>query len=184
MGEHNVLNICAALAALRPYDFPSEQLIDALEKFQPLAMRQEFLQLAQDIMLINDTYNASPLSMQAALTLLGSFHQRQRRIAVLGEMLELGRERERYHFEIGKYCTRQPIYLLITVGRGGQWIAQGALHAGFAVKNCIHFEEKTELEQALTSLIHPGDIILFKASRLIALESVISYIRGQEGNAS
>ncbi len=124
--------------------------------------------------LIDDTYNASPASMLAALDLLGEVEGRK--IAVLGDMRELGAAEAEGHREVGRRVAEiaDAVY---AVGDLGRWIGDAAIHAGHG--NVHILRDKTELRHALLPELQPGDVVLFKASRALALETVLEELKEQ-----
>jgi len=124
---------------------------------------------------LDDSYNASPLSMRAALETLRDLPL-SRKIAVLGDMLEIGAYAMQAHEEIGRMaaeCTD----VLLTVGPRARFIADAAIRAGMDRKNVLRFDEAEEAIEPLHSLLHPGDLILVKGSHAMHLEEVVEEIK-------
>jgi len=122
---------------------------------------------------INDAYNANPTSMRAAIAALGDVPTKGRRIAVLGDMAELGSLAELAHFQLGGEIAGSSVDILVTVGERGRRIAEGALAAGMlvdSVRPCAIAEEASEV---LDDEAEPGDTVLVKASRVMGLEVVV-----------
>lgn len=139
-------------------------------------MRIERIIGASGVTILNDAYNASPTSMKAAIGVLEKMKGFRQRIAVLGDMLELGASEEEYHREIGASLTPDKVDQLFTYGTLGLKIAEGA--AGHLKPARIHaYTDKTELIRDLTSLIHPKDVVLVKASRGMKLEEVVDAVK-------
>ena len=99
-----------------------------------------------------------------------------RRVAILGAMLELGEQSRHYHQELGRFVCNMGLDLLITVGQAGEWISSGADKQGMEKKKLMHYKHKDTLSSDLGRVLEPGDIILVKASRGIALETLIQTI--------
>ncbi len=129
-GEHNVLNALAAVAVGLRVGVPIADIIEALGEVKPAALRQEIIETAEGDIILNDTYNANPDSMRAALSLLKRLATGGKRVAVLGDMYELGTEEKAYHCQIGEYAFVNGVDELITVGELGREIAAGALAVG------------------------------------------------------
>jgi UDP-N-acetylmuramoyl-tripeptide--D-alanyl-D-alanine ligase len=130
--------------------------------------------LPTGVTLIDDCYNANPMSMRAALDELGACGQRlnaRRRVAVLGDMLELGPSERRYHLEIGEYARRSGVDLLVAVGRLGAVIADGF---GGEVRLA---EDAAAAAELVPALLGAGDVVLVKASNGVALELVCRALR-------
>ena len=118
------------------------------------------------ITIIDDTYNASPVSMKASLQVLASMEKAVRRIAVLADMKELGPDEERFHKEIGEWLSNQPVDVVFTLGELSRNIEAG--------KECRHFsgEDLSGLSEALEELLVYGDCVLLKGSRSMKLDQV------------
>jgi UDP-N-acetylmuramoyl-tripeptide--D-alanyl-D-alanine ligase len=129
--------------------------------------------------IIDDTYNASPASMRAALDLLGEVPGRK--IAVLGDMKELGSAERDGHIEVGRIAaeTADSIY---AIGELGRWIGDAAIQAGHADVHIVR--EKEEVTRALVPQLAPGDVVLLKASRALALETLVDELRKPEAAQS
>jgi UDP-N-acetylmuramoyl-tripeptide--D-alanyl-D-alanine ligase len=138
----------------------------------------EIGQAADGATLVDDTYNASPISMGGALDFLAETPLRDggRRIAVLGDMLELGPDEQRLHREIGDRAARAAD-AIVAVGRRGRWIAEGARAAGAA--RVLTADDADEAAAVLESELAPGaaDVVLLKASRGIGLERAVDRLR-------
>jgi UDP-N-acetylmuramoyl-tripeptide--D-alanyl-D-alanine ligase len=153
--RHQLDNTLAALAVCDVLGVPAPEKLDVA--FTPL--REEELQLDDDVLLLNDCYNANPMSMRAALAHLTERAGERRRIAVLGEMAELGTDAADYHREIGRLVGEIGA-TVIAVGPlardyGGTWV-----------------ETADEAADALRELLEPGDVVLVKGSRSVGLEAV------------
>lgn len=176
LGEHNVVNALAALAVARRYGVSEAAIRDGLRHAELTGMRIERIVGASGVTILNDAYNASPTSMKAAIGVLEKMKGFRQRIAVLGDMLELGASEEEYHREIGASLTPDKVDQLFTYGTLGLKIAEGA--AGHLKPSRIHaYTDKTELIRDLTSLIHPKDVVLVKASRGMKLEEVVDAVK-------
>jgi UDP-N-acetylmuramoyl-tripeptide--D-alanyl-D-alanine ligase len=123
------------------------------------------------VTLIDDTYNAAPASSLAALEILASVSGRK--LAVLGDMLELGAAEEQAHHEVGRRAA-EVVTALVTVGRRGAWIAEAAREAGLPSGQIITCASREEAVVALRPLLRPGDYVLIKASRGMELEHIVA----------
>lgn len=170
-GLHNVTNALSAMAVARYFHVTDEQIRIGLSQLQLSGMRIEQLDGRQGSTLLNDAYNASPSSMRAALDVLSSMKSHSRRIAVLGDMLELGSEEQTYHEQMGVYAAEHAD-LLFTYGERGRFIAAGALRQ-MPSELVYSYTSKPELIQALLETVQQGDVVLVKASRGMRLEEVI-----------
>lgn len=167
VGKHNVYDALAAFAAGLVCEIPPEKIADGLLHFVPAGMRQRIREVG-GITVIEDCYNASPDSQKAALNVLCA-RDAKRKIAVLGDMLELGRYSESAHRAVGAYAAEKHVDLLYCYGQNAAWIAEAA---GSSVKSDC-FTDKAALFEALRTELRAGDAVLFKASRGMALEKVI-----------
>ena len=171
MGEHNVLNALAGFGAGVAAGIEPEQCALALANFKNTGMRQK-VQICRGIKVVEDCYNANPDSMKAALSTLGAqkLPEGARKIAVLGDMLELGTVAESSHYETGKLAAENAD-LLFCFGELSRLIAAGAWRNGMRT-TAFHFETKEELSEKLRKTAKPGDIIWLKASRGMRFEDI------------
>lgn len=130
----------------------------------------------KSVRLIDDTYNANPESMKASIDVLSGYSGRK--IAVLGDMRELGPMEKRFHLEIGPYLFFKKIDILITVGFLGSLIGEGFKVAGGELRQVYSCTDTKEAADVLKKLLERGDTVLFKASRAMGLEDVIERIEG------
>jgi UDP-N-acetylmuramoyl-tripeptide--D-alanyl-D-alanine ligase len=138
-------------------------------------MRQELFE-HNGIQYIFDAYNASPESSAAALRLLCKMQVKGHRIALLGDMLELGRDAEAFHFALGIQAGKSNIDQLYCIGELGRKIAEGAAFAKLSGDRIKTFAtaEKNKLIKTLRQELRSGDVLLLKASRALSLEDVLS----------
>jgi len=174
-GRHNVYNALAAAAVGHQLRVPWPQIGQALTQFRPVAMRSQILR-NHGIGVINDSYNANPGSMQAALEMLGGMAA-GRRIAVLGDMLELGPTAPRLHAAVGRQAAAQRLDLVFGVGPLSVHLVEAARRAGLADR-ARHFGSKQELAAHLRASLREHDLVLVKASRGMALEEIAADITG------
>lgn len=172
VGLHNVYDALLAFAAGMELGVPAQDAAKALEAYTPSGMRQKIVQRA-GITVMEDCYNASPDSMQAALKTLVSLPA-VRRIAVLGDMLELGSYAARAHYEVGRAAALCGVDMLYGYGKDCAHLVQGAKDAGLA--DAYLFDNKAALCNALYRVCAPQDAVLFKGSRGMKLEEVIHFL--------
>jgi len=170
-GRHNVSNALAAAAAAFCLNIPEALVVQGLEGFRRLRGRMEILSLDEGVVLLDDTYNANPLSVTAALHALAEMAGEGRRIAVLGDMLELGEQSTALHFEVGEKGAAL-LDILILVGREAAAIGRGALQGGMAADSVFHCADHSEAAALLRRLWRRGDCILLKGSRGMRMEWV------------
>lgn len=176
IGRHNVLNALAAIAAAKYMGVSEADIVRALSELRISGMRSEFVKARGGASLINDAYNASPSSMRAALTMLEEYKRASgRKIAVLGDMLELGEQEERYHREIGALLDPAQIDYVFTYGRLASYIAEEAAKR-YPAGHVQAYYDKEELAAHLSNLLEEQDLCLFKASRGMKLEEVINLL--------
>ncbi|MGH7179820.1 MAG: glutamate ligase domain-containing protein, partial [Tepidisphaeraceae bacterium] len=131
------------------------------------------------ITLLNDAYNANPNSMRAALETVAQLTTEGRRVAVLGDMLELGESAARYHREIGELASKCKLDLLACVGEQAALIARTAQDASMPARSIHCFDDSAEAARQIPRWLRRGDLVLLKASRGIHLETVAQAIADQ-----
>lgn len=177
VGRVNIYNALAAIAASSVWGCPPADWIKGLAAFRPVDMRLTVEEFA-GLHLIIDCYNANPGSMAAALRLLNEFNASGKKIAVLGDMLELGTTSGALHFEVGRHAAQSGARFLFCLGPKSQEIIAGATAAGFDPKRAFHFLEHQKLLDALLDVIAVGDALLFKGSRGMELEKIVIGLKG------
>lgn len=160
-GEHMVLNALSAAAVGKILGLSMEQIKRGIENFVPTAMRMAVIKTDFGLTLINDVYNANPVSMKAAIDVLCS--EKGRTVAIMGDMFELGDFAPSLHYEVGKYAAKKGVLLSICIGENGAKIYDGVKENG---GNAIYFQTQDEfLQSNLKDIFTSGDTILIKASR-------------------
>ena len=179
-GRHLVPHALAAAAVAEWLGVPLDEVAAALEIGSRAPHRMEMRTAASGATLVDDTYNASPVSVRGALGFLAETRvgSAGRRIAVLGDMLELGPDEERLHREIGSVAAGSAD-ALIAVGERGRWIAGAARQAGLA--NVIEAADAAEAAELLQARLAagPNDLVLLKASRGIGLDRAVELLAGE-----
>lgn len=173
-GRHNVGNALAAAAVGTVLGVPIDALRAGLER-APQPSRRLQVEEVGDLLIINDTYNASPRSVRAALEVLEGLAGGRRRVAILGDMRELGDESPRLHREIGLEAARRGTALILTVGPEASALAEGARQV--TGSEVFHFPDREAAVALLPALLRPGDVILVKGSRAMGLEAVVEALR-------
>lgn len=172
-GIHNVYNVLPAIWIGLHNGMKPDEIKTALENHLPTEMRMEMINL-DNIKLINDAYNASPDSMKAALDVLKSI-KGARKIAVLGNMFELGNFSYEGHYMVGNYAADK-VDVLITVGDIAEAIADGA--TSFGMKNQIYKTmSNREASEILIGLLRKDDLVLIKGSRGMTMEKIVDYLQ-------
>ena len=170
MGRHNVANALAAYAAATRLGLAPEGVIAGLADFEQTGMRQKVVH-AGSMDVIEDCYNANPDSMKAALAMFKEYPCK-RRFALLGDMLELGGMSAPAHEELGRQAAEAGLTALVTYGPEAARTAKAAKDAGLA--DVVHAEDYRQAADALLARMAPGDALLVKASRGMALEKALA----------
>lgn len=170
-GRHGVMNLLAAIAVARLFGISAAKLTEAVRSFAAGKMRGE--RLERDGMVIwNDCYNSNPAAARAMLDVLRQTPA-GRRIAVLGEMLELGRVSAEQHRELGRYAAEQGIDLLVGVQGEARAMVDAAVAAGLARSAAVFFDDATAAGDFVRRTMRPGDAVLFKGSRGVRVERAL-----------
>lgn len=169
-GHHMVYNALAGTAVGLTYGLTLEEIQRGIESLQPVSGRFHIMETGR-YTVIDDCYNANPVSMKASLDVLTD--ALGRKVAVLGDMGELGKDEEELHREVGVYAAFKNIDLLICVGKLSAYMAEAAGHAAPA-REVQHFETKEELIEAFPRLLKDGDTVLVKASHFMEFEKLVS----------
>ena len=171
-GRHNVLNALLALAIARQLGCSWAEIKNGLEKVELTSMRLELKRTGQDVLVINDAYNANPDSTKAALEVLRILADGKRGIAVLGNMYELGDYQNEGHRLVGLKAKEVDAAYLITVGLIAGGIAEAALAAGMSSAKIKTCQDNQEALSYLREIIQPGDVVLVKGSRGMKMEEI------------
>lgn len=172
LGVHNIYNALAAIAVGLCLRMRIDEIRAGLETVIPSEKRMEVLSAPGGWTILNDTYNASPSSTRSALEILASLQAKGRKIAVLGDMLELGEIADESHKSIGAYARESGVKILYTLGELGREIAEGAGFGGVNNGSIKHWEKKSELCNDLKGRLGPGDLVLVKGSRRMKMEEI------------
>jgi len=177
-GHHNARNALMALACCEAVGVNPTRAADALATFRAPEGRWNVETIA-GVTLIDDTYNANPASVTAALETFASIGDPHGRIVVLGGMLELGAQAAEHHRAVGRWVARIGVEKLVTVGDEARWIAEGAVAGGLAAGRVRHAGTATEVDPAIRTSLRPGAAILFKGSRRCGLDEAVRLVRGR-----
>lgn len=179
-GRHIVLDALAAAAVGFALGLDPETIRAGLERAAVSGMRSEILHTGSFVV-INDAYNASPVSMRAALELLGLIGRGRRKVAVLGDMLELGEASREAHREVGRLVYRLGVDVLVAVGPRSRDMVRACHEEGMDPRRVFEFSDAATAAEAVPSLLEPGDAILVKASRGTHLELVVAALQRAAG---
>lgn len=178
LGRHTAINALAAIAVARCMDVPQESILAGLAQARGPDMRMQLVQV-NGITVINDAYNANPPSMKSALETLCMLQTTGRRIAVLGDMRELGRSSEVYHRTLGQLAATCVLDALVCVGEQAALIAQEATKV-LGPRRVRHFTQTAQAAQVVASALRSGDLVLVKGSRALHLEQVVRAIQQRQ----
>lgn len=175
LGKHNVKNAAYCIAVARKFGLATSKIQTGLRQISLTSMRLEKLTGDKGELIVNDAYNASPTSMIAAIDALKAIPSYEKRVVVLGDMFELGTEEEALHKSVAQVIT-PPITHVLTLGDRAKWIYEEASHisSSSTFDEIAHFTTKQELADHLSKLVDQKTVILFKASRGMKLEEVIT----------
>ena len=171
-GEHNLMNALAAAAAAYGLGLRPAELEDGFSRLAAVSGRSRPVPLRGGGLLIDDTYNANPASMEAALRNAKAIRRGRRFVAVLGDMLELGGASPTSHFRIGHFLSGMEVDLLFTFGDEAAAIARGAVEGGMNPETVIHTGDRERLRAMVGRALRDGDVVLVKASRGMRLEGI------------
>ncbi|MFQ6131130.1 MAG: UDP-N-acetylmuramoyl-tripeptide--D-alanyl-D-alanine ligase [Armatimonadota bacterium] len=175
MGRHQVYNALAAAAAARQMSVPLADIADSLAVYENLPMRGTVVPAPGGFTIIDDSYNASPPSVRAALEVLSDAAGDGRRIVALGDMRELGEESQFLHAAVGEDIARDGTDLLVTVGVESQATARAASAQGVEAHA---FDDKPAALEFLRASLRPGDTVLVKGSRAVGMDDIIRGLLG------
>ena len=167
-GEHNVYNALAAVSVARELGLTCDEMKRGIESVQTIGGRSNLIH-KNGITIIDDCYNANPVSTKAALDLLSLADGRK--VAVLGDMFELGEKEREMHGQVGAYAAEQGIDCLYCAGSLSEEMYRAAKEAG--ISQAEHFADTDALLAALPGLLHPGDSVLIKASHGMGYAKIV-----------
>jgi len=176
VGKHNVYNGLRAISAGMLFEIELGMIKKSLESYQPMSMRMQRM-VVKGVTVINDTYNSNPMSMMAAIDLLKYLKSDGKKVLVVGDMLELGKEGNRLHAEMGEYIGKSgSAEMLITMGEKAARIAESAISSGMSKDQVIVCQTSSEVTDHLSRILKSGDVALIKGSRGMKMEQVIKAI--------
>ena len=178
LGRHAVYNALAATTVGLLLGVKPEQIQARFSSFHNTGMRQK-IYVKNGVTIIEDCYNAGPESTEAALDVLAGIKTDGRRIAVLGDMLELGNRSAAEHYRIGRIAAAK-VDMLYTYGTNSERMVAGAITGGMKQKFVEHFDTHEDLAHMLKMRARPGDVILFKGSRGMRMEKALSLFLKEE----
>lgn len=180
-GRHTLSNALAAAAVGMALRIPLDDIVAGLQAYRGMYGRLMVRRGRHEVTVIDDTYNANPQSMQIAVQVLARAPTTGQRLAVLGDMLELGAAAPALHREIGTLVASSALQHLITWGPLARYIAAGAQAAGMPASRVHAAESLPEVQALLDALHRPGDVVLVKGSRGMAMERLVSAMLDEAG---
>ena len=180
LGLGNLSNVLAATAVAIQFDIPVSEIVATAARLQPAAHRGELLRLPGGITLIDDSYNSSPSALKQALHTLAAARGCARKVAVLGEMLELGPHADALHRESGRAAAAAGLDTLIAVGGSAAGaLADAAIDAGMSAETVVYVATREEAAEAALARMRPGDLVLVKGSRGIGTDLVVARLKAE-----
>ncbi|RKI39159.1 UDP-N-acetylmuramoyl-tripeptide--D-alanyl-D-alanine ligase [bacterium D16-51] len=170
-GEHMVLNALAAASAALGLGMEPEEIQAGIAKFKPVGGHSDIVETGR-FTILNDCYNANPVSMKAGLDVLSEASGRK--VAIVGDMFELGSEEKKMHREIGAYAAGKGISLLLCIGKLAKECYEGAKEASGSLMDCHYYQTKEEALKEIGSLLEEGDTVLVKASHGMHFEKIVA----------
>ncbi len=180
LGRANVMNVLAAASVAVHFEVPLGAIVQCTAALEPAAHRGEVLRLAGGVTVVDDSYNSNPRALAGALEVIGGEDRTARRIAVLGEMLELGAQSRVLHETAGRTAAGTGLRYLITVGGDpARALGQSAVAAGMNPRDVFHVDLSDQAANRLMTLVRPGDLVLVKGSRVIRTDIVVDRLKAE-----
>lgn len=171
-------NFLAAAATAHSFSIPIDNVVETAKILKPFSRRGVLIPLQHNMNLIDDSYNSNPDALKSALKSLSELSS-SRRVAVLGDMLELGKREQEFHLRAGKQVVEYGWDVLVTVGSLSGHMAEGARKAGMTKDRIHSFPNSDEAAEAIGSLVRDGDLILVKGSRGIQTEKIVDELKSR-----
>jgi UDP-N-acetylmuramoyl-tripeptide--D-alanyl-D-alanine ligase len=176
-GRPLLYDIVAAVAVAGYYGLSSEAMETGLTQLRSLPMRGQTITVGE-ITIRDESYNSNPMAVKCLLDTLRQVQGFKRRILVLGDMLELGKESPTLHYEVGQSVSGLKPERLITVGDESRQIRSGAIDSGLEETHCLHFENATLAAEFLQGLLRAGDLLVVKGSRGMRMDQIVEAFKG------
>ena len=181
LGEGNVANVLAAVGVALRCQVPIGDVLTRVAAFAPQSRRGEVLRLGR-ITVVDDSYNSNPLALERALVSVGRSTEAERRVAVLGEMLELGSRSETLHRRCGQATAAAGFDALVAVGgEPARALADGAVAAGMSPALVSTFASSEDAADRIEALVRDGDVVLVKGSRGVRMDCVVDRLKASRG---
>jgi UDP-N-acetylmuramoyl-tripeptide--D-alanyl-D-alanine ligase len=185
LGDGNLMNVLAGIAVARLFDVPLEAIAERAASLRAAPHRGDVIRLSGGVTLVDDAYNSNPRALQGALAVIAGERRCARRVAVLGEMLELGEQAVALHEACGRAAAASGLSLLLTVGGApARAMGRAAVLAGMPGAAVRHSETSAEAAEMAAVGVHAGDLVLVKGSRGVAAERVVERLVSMFGGPS
>lgn len=182
LGQGNLANVLAATAVAQSFDVPLAAIAARVATLRPASRRGEVRRLGGGVVVIDDSYNSNPVALQRALAVLRRAGHGRRRIAVLGEMRELGATAIELHEACGRSAAEAGVELLVTVGgAAAEALGRAAIAGGLLPERVHHFATSEEAAEQVVRWVAPGDLVLVKGSRGTRTDLVVDRLAGELG---
>ncbi|HEY0876034.1 MAG TPA: UDP-N-acetylmuramoyl-tripeptide--D-alanyl-D-alanine ligase [Vicinamibacterales bacterium] len=180
LGAGNLSNVLAATAVAIEFEIPLDEIAARTAALRPAYHRGELLRLRGGVNVIDDSYNSSPAALKRSLEVLDAARGSERKIAVLGEMLELGEHTDALHRECGRAAQAAGVDLLVAVGGSpAEQLADAARAAGLAPDAVVFVRDREQAIEEVLRRVRPGDLVLVKGSRGIGLDAVVERLKAE-----
>ncbi|HXW07268.1 MAG TPA: UDP-N-acetylmuramoyl-tripeptide--D-alanyl-D-alanine ligase [Vicinamibacterales bacterium] len=180
LGLGNLSNVLAAAATALEFGVPLQEIAERARGLRPAVHRGELIRLPGGVTLVDDSYNSSPSALTRALEVIAAAGGCARKVAVLGEMLELGAHAERLHLECGRAAASAGLDVLVTVGGPpASALARAAVAGGMPSASVVHVATSEDAARLAVTRVRPGDLVLVKGSRGIGTDLVVERLRAE-----
>jgi UDP-N-acetylmuramoyl-tripeptide--D-alanyl-D-alanine ligase len=174
IGRGNLQNVLAGIAVARLFDVPLDAVVECAASLRPAAHRGDVIRLAGGLTVVDDAYNSNPRALEGALAVVAGERRFTRRVAVVGEMLELGAQTVALHEACGRAAAASGLSLLVTVGGApARAMGRAAVEAGMPDAHVRHADSSAEGAEIVAREVRAGDLVLVKGSRAVATERVV-----------
>ena len=180
LGRANLANVLAAAAVALNFQVPLRAIVERAATLEPVTHRGQVLALARGVTLIDDSYNSNPVALERALDVLHAEARHARRIAVLGEMLELGERALSLHEAAGRTVAASAVDVLVTVGgEAAEALGAAAIDAGLSPEHVVHVQSSDDACRVVSTMVQPDDLVLVKGSRGFGMETIVARLRAE-----
>jgi UDP-N-acetylmuramoyl-tripeptide--D-alanyl-D-alanine ligase len=180
VGRGNLANVLAATAVALHFDVPLPSMAERAASLKPAHHRGDIVRLARGVVVVDDSYNANPTATRRAIDVLRSTRTKGRRVAVIGEMLELGERSNALHESVGRAAVAAGVDELVAVGgEPAKAMADAAIAAGMSRTHVRYFATSDQAADAFEAYVHDGDLVLVKGSRGIRTDVVVDRLTAE-----